>query len=90
MGDSGQKYLDLSFIAEDVRNQLARSRDILSQVQELRKISSDIKDELTKAKIDDSISRLLSIANSLTSNAAATSASVESFVAPLFEQSRER
>jgi hypothetical protein len=88
MTDAGPKSLDLKFIEVDIRNQLARSREIVSQVRELRRISSGIDDPRTKAEIHDSLTRLLDIADSLASNALATTSSLETIVNPTAEQGR--
>jgi hypothetical protein len=89
MADPGQKYLDLSFIERDVRNQLVHSRDIISQVELLRAVASRIEDPATKAQIEDSIRRLLSIANSVSANALSTSASTATIIGPMFEPGKK-
>jgi hypothetical protein len=88
MADDGSKSLDLKFIEVDIRNQLARSREILSQVRELRRISAGIEDQQIKAEIHDSLTRLLDIADSLASNALATTSGLETIVNPPAEQGR--
>jgi hypothetical protein len=84
--DVGPKSLDLRFIEVDIRNQLARSREILSQVRELRRVASGIDDNRIKAEIHESLTRLLDIADSLASNALATTASLETIINPTTEQ----
>jgi hypothetical protein len=86
MADADSKHLDLKFIEVDIRNQLARSREILSQVRELRRISSGLDDDRIKAEIHDSLTRLLDIADSLASNALATTSSLETIINPTTEQ----
>jgi hypothetical protein len=83
MADSGTKYLDLSFIETDIRNQLAHVKDILSQVEELQQLSRQISDSQAKAKIEDSSRRLLEIAKALSSNALTTSSSTSTLVGPM-------
>jgi hypothetical protein len=83
MADSGTKYLDLGFIERDIRNQLAHSKDILSLVERLQKLSSAVEDQSTRAQIDDLARRLLAIASDLSSNALSTSNSTGTLVGPL-------
>ncbi len=90
MADPGPRYLDLSFIERDVRNQLAHSRDILSQVEVLQRVLPSIQDPAARAQVEASINSLLGIAGGLSSNALSTSTNTGIVVGPMFEPSRQR
>jgi hypothetical protein len=90
MADSGTKYLDLSFIERDIRNQLAHSKDILSLVERLRDLSFSVKDESAKAQINDLARRFLAIATDLSSNALTTSSKTGILVGPMVPKNDER
>jgi hypothetical protein len=85
MADSSQKYLDLSFIASDVRTQLVHSRGILSQVEALQHVLPIIEDPEVRAQVEASIKSLLSIASVLSTNALSTSSSAGTVIGPMFE-----
>jgi hypothetical protein len=85
MADPSQKYLDLSFIASDIRAQLIHSRGILSQVEVLQHILPSIKDPEARAQVEASIKSLLSIASGLSTNALTTSSSAGAVIGPMFE-----
>lgn len=79
------KFLDLSFIERDVRNQLVHSRDIVAQIEALQSIAANTTDPQAKAQIEAAINALLGIASGLTSNALSTSSSVGTVIGPMFE-----
>jgi len=84
MADSGTKYLDLSFIETDIRNQLGHSKAILDQVGMLQRIAdATTTDSQTRVQIEGSIRRLLEIAKGLSENAITTSSSTSALVGPM-------
>jgi len=81
-----QRSVDLRFINDDVREQLAQSRRILDVVETLKSITVKVEDAQPKAKIEESIRTLVDIASKLTTNANTTSntavITVSSSIAP--------
>jgi hypothetical protein len=73
MAGPSSRGIDLSFLNQDVQVQLARSRDILSQVEVLRQTLPKITDPDVRAKVEQAVRSLLEIAENLSANAAATS-----------------
>ena len=65
--------IDLSFVSRDVRNQIAHSRHILTQVQALKDVLQKVENPDARAQIERSINELLTIAGGLTNNATTTS-----------------
>src|ERR1700674_4383916 len=68
--------IDLSFLSDDVRNQLAHSRSILDQIQVLQSLLPKINDPEARKQVEESIKKLLNIANSVVINASTTSSNV--------------
>ncbi|HUI97004.1 MAG TPA: hypothetical protein VLX44_14700 [Xanthobacteraceae bacterium] len=74
MAESPRRSVDLSYLSTDVRNQIARSRDILTQVRALQATLPEIKESDARAKIEQTIKELLTVASSLAENATTTTA----------------
>ena len=77
MADPTRGSIDLSFVSEDVRTQLAHSREILNQVKSLAELLPEISNDKVRGEIQKSITELLNIASGLVSNATSTSANTE-------------
>ncbi len=65
--------VDLSYIREDVRNQLALSRDILAQVQALQATLPRIENPEARAAVENAIRHLMTSVSDLANNANTTS-----------------
>lgn len=68
-----KKALDFSFINQDVQNQLAQSREILSVVQSIEATVANMSPGEARDKLEETAKRLLGIASTLTTNATSTS-----------------
>jgi len=73
MADSPK--LDLSFLARDVRNQIAHSRDLIEQIKSLRETLPKIEDAETRQKVEQTIKGLLGIVDNINANTEFTTTS---------------
>jgi hypothetical protein len=64
--------LDMGFVRDDVRNQIAHSRAVLAQVDLLQRALPQIQDQSAKDLVQQAIDGLLEAANKMASNVAAT------------------
>ncbi len=68
----------LSFVNEDLRNQIAFGQGVLQQAKALQAALPLIADPEAKKRVEASISALLTLTNSLSSNIAVTTATASS------------
>ena len=72
------RKLDLSYIVQDVRNQITHSKEILEQAKGLRDLADKIQDADTKSELLKKSHELAQIADGLITNANTTSSSTSS------------
>ena len=65
----------LGFVREDIQNQIARSRDLLTQIHNLKMTAARIDDPGIKRELENTIAQLVVIADRLTDNAETTASS---------------
>lgn len=66
------KYLNLSFLGDDVRNQIVHSRELLGQIKVLQNAAERMTDPEGRKSVEESIHRLLEIVRDMNANIAFT------------------
>src|SRR5271156_2129181 len=65
-----------TILGDDVRSQLKASRAILAEAEKLQSVLGKIDDPSARMVVQESIQRLLTVANGMTANAATTTSTV--------------
>lgn len=85
-----KQKLDLGFLADDVRNQLVHSRDILTEAEKLQSLLAEESSPTVKKVLQETIEKLINVATQLSSNASSTASSTGTIVGRSFSESWDK
>jgi hypothetical protein len=66
------RFIPLGFISEDVHGQIKNARAILTEIERLRDVADTLEDANAKAAVNQSLQRLIAVANNMSVNALST------------------